>query len=106
MTVQFLLQTDEIGDRIAGYSLFGPEGVKTFETMEEVLLSIQDVPVADCAWFSLADALVDLTWRQDQWGEGTTSQTVTYWDHAAGEAKRINVSNPHGERIHRSEIGA
>ena len=106
MTVNFLLQTDEVGSRIAGYTLTTPNGSFTYKTMEEVLAAVQDVPVEDCVWFSLADALIDLTWRQEQWGEGTTSQSIRYWDHLAGGAKRIDVSNPQGEKIHREEVGA
>ncbi len=106
MAVKFFLQTDEIGNHIAGYTLLSPDGAFIYKTMEEVLAAVQDVPVEDCVWFSLADALVDLTWRQEQWGEGTTSQSIGYWDHLAGEAKRIEISNPQGERIHREEVGA
>ena len=92
----FTLTTDTVGNRIAGYTLRSLEGSEVFSTMQDVLLRVQDVPTAKCVWASLADALIDLTWRQDQWGEGTISQTVTYWD---GEVKKTTVNNPQGVRL-------
>ena len=93
----FTLTTDTVGSRIAGYTLRGCDLVETFPTMQDVLLAVQDVPAAQCVWASLADALIDLTWRQDQWGEGTMSQTVRYW--ADGEVKKTTVNNPEGVRL-------
>ena len=97
----FTLSTDTVGNRIAGYTLHSSQGSEVFPTMQAVLDRIQDVPVAQCCWASLADALIDLTWRQDQWGEGTISQTVTYWD---GEVKRTTVNHPHGVRLEWDDI--
>lgn len=93
----FTLTTDTVADRIAGYTLHSSEGSEVFPTMKAVLDRIQDVPVSQCCWGSLADALIDLTWRQEQWGEGTISQTVTVWDN--GRVKRVTVNNPHGVRL-------
>lgn len=98
----FTLTTDTVGNRIAGYTLRGEGESQVFSTMQDVLLSIQDVPVDQCCWASLADALVDLTWRQDQWGEGTISQTITYW--ADGEVKKTTVNNPQGVRLEWDEV--
>jgi len=93
----FTLTTDTADRRILGYTLRSPEGAQVFQTMQDVLLAVQDVPGDQLAWASLADALIDLTWRQDQWGEGTISQTVTVWQD--GQAKRVTVNNPHGVRL-------
>ena len=93
----FTLTTDTVGNRIAGYTLRGEGEAQAFKTMEDVLLAVQDVPAAQCVWASLADALIDLTWRQDQWGEGTISQTIGYW--ADGEVKKTTVNNPQGVRL-------
>lgn len=97
----FTLSTDTVGNRIAGYTLHSSQGSEVFPTMQAVLDRIQDVPVAQRCWASLADALIDLTWRQDQWGEGTISKTVTYWD---GEVKRTTVNHPHGVRLEWDDI--
>lgn len=98
----FTLTTDTVGNRIAGYTLRGPEGAEVFSTMHDVLLRVADVPAAQCVWASLADALIDLTWRQDQWGDFTTSQTVSYW--ADGEVKKTTVNHPQGQRLEWDDV--
>ena len=93
----FTLTTDTADTRILGYTLRGEGEAQTFPTMQDVLLAVQDVPAEQCVWATLADALIDLTWRQEQWGEGTIRQTVRYW--ADGEIKRTTVNNPQGVRL-------
>ena len=92
----FTLTTDTAGRKILGYTLRNAGNARCFATMEDVLLHVQDVPVDQLCWASLADALIDLTWRQGQWGEGTISQTISYWD---GVVKRTTVNNPNGVRL-------
>ena len=98
----FTLSTDTVGNRIVGYTLNSSVGMEVFDTMEQVLQSVHGVPVDQLCWASLADVLIDLTWRQEQWGEGTISQTVSYW--ADGEVKRITVPHPMGERLEWDDV--
>ncbi len=98
----FTLTTDTADRRILGYTLRGFDAPETFPTMEAVLARVQDVPVSECCWASLADALIDLTWRQEQWGEGTISQTISYW--GDGGVKRTTVNNPQGVRLEWDDV--
>ena len=98
----FTLTTDTVGNRIAGYTLNSSAGMEVFDTMAEVLRSVYGIPADQLCWASLADALIDLTWRQEQWGTHTISQTVSYW--ADGEVKRITVPNPKGERLEWDDV--
>lgn len=96
------LTTDTADRRILGYTLRSPEGSQVFQTMQDVLLAVQDVPADQLAWASLADALIDLTWRQDQWGEGTISQTVSYMKE--GKVAKTTVNNPQGVRLEWDDV--
>ena len=98
----FTLSTNTVGNRIVGYTLNSSVGMEVFDTMAEVLRSVYGIPADQLCWASLADALIDLTWRQDQWGKGTISHTVSYW--ADGEVKRITVPNPMGERLEWDDV--
>ena len=98
----FTLSTDTAGSRILGYTLRGQGEAQTFPTMQDVLLAVQDVPAEQCVWASLADALIDLTWRQDQWGEGTVSHKISYWGN--GRVQRTTVNNPMGVRLEWDDV--
>lgn len=91
----FLLQTDEANERIYGYTLHTPSGERErFSTMQEVLARVSHIPVGECCWYSLVDALIDLSWRDDQWGQFTVSQRVHYWDHRVAKVRACTVSKP------------
>jgi hypothetical protein len=67
-----------------------------------VLHRVRNVDVHQCVWASLADALIDLTWRQEQWGEGTISQTISYW--GGSYIRRQVVNNPNGTRLQWDDV--
>jgi hypothetical protein len=98
----FMLSTDTADTRILGYTLNSSVGMEVFDTMEEVLLSVHGVPADQLCWASLADALIDLTWRQEQWGEGTISQTLGYW--GGDGVRRITINNPMGARLEWDDV--
>ncbi len=98
----FMLSTDTADTRILGYTLNSSVGMEVFDTMEEVLQSVHGIPVDQLCWASLADALIDLTWRQEQWGEGTISQTISYW--GDGHVQRTTVNNPMGVRLEWDDV--
>jgi hypothetical protein len=98
----FMLSTDTADTRILGYTLRSSVGSQVFGSMEDVLQSVHGVPVDQLCWASLADALIDLTWRQEQWGEGTISQTISYW--GDGHVQRTTVNNPQGVRLEWDDV--
>ncbi len=98
----FTLTTDTADERILGYTLRGGKANETFPTMEAVLARVQDVPAGQCCWATLEDALIDLTWRQEQWDEDTISKTVRYW--SLGEVRQTTINNPQGVRLDWDDI--
>ena len=98
----YTLSTDTAGQEILGYTLRTPDGnAETFSNMEEVTQRIKGVDSHLCCWASLADALIDLTWRQEQWGD-VGSRTISYW--GGGFVRRQVVPNPNGTRLEWDDI--
>jgi hypothetical protein len=77
--------TDEVGKRIAGYTVRGADGVVLCQTMDEVenVVGSQE----KFAWASLDDAKVHYTRQpEENWGFATESVTVRHYD---SESRKI-----------------
>jgi hypothetical protein len=71
----YYVQTDEIGDWVESYTVWGYDGSRTIcNTLEDV----EKVTGDDWCWVSLDDAVVHWT-RQASW-KGTTTVEAKFWD--------------------------
>jgi hypothetical protein len=81
--------TDEVGQRIAGYTVRSANGTTLCRTMDAVEQIVAN-PEA-FVWASLDDAKVHYTRQpEENWGFATESVIVRHWDSAS---KRIMVSD-------------
>lgn len=87
--------TDEVGKRIAGYTVRGANGTTLCKTMDDVEQIVVN-PEA-FVWASLDDAKVHYTRQpEENWGFATESVNVRHWDSASNriiesEVKRDSV---------------
>ena len=71
----YYVQTDEIGDWVESYTVWGSDGSRHIcNTLEEV----EKLTKSDWCWVSLDDAKVHWT-RQNSW-RGSTTVKARFWD--------------------------
>jgi hypothetical protein len=81
----YYVTTDEVGKRIAGYTVRGANGTTLCQTMDAVENAVGSQE--KFAWASLDDAKVHKTRQPDEsWGFATESVTVRHYD---SESRKI-----------------
>ncbi len=79
---------DEVGSRIAGFTVWDSQGSRLYTTMAEVVASES----GDGAWASLEEAMVYFSRMPEaDWGDFTEMVTVRYWDGASRSVREIGI---------------
>lgn len=92
-----LVYADEVGDRIAGFTVRSAEGVELVRTVEEVEAT------GATAWASSIELLIWLSRTPQFWGDCTESARFQVWDSQAQEVRGVIVSRKGCETPFRRE---
>lgn len=84
-TADKLVYTDEIGNRIVGFTVRSAEGVELCRTVEQLQ------QLGATAWANSVELLIWLSRTPDFWGNGTTSASFNVWDQQAGQVREVTV---------------
>lgn len=80
-----LVFADEVGDRIAGFTVRGSTGVELCRTVEQL------EEIGATAWATSVELLIWLSRTPEFWGHGTTSAKFNVWDWQAEQVREVTV---------------
>jgi hypothetical protein len=84
-TTAKLVFADEVGGRIAGFTVRGAAGVELCRTVEQL------EAIGATAWATSVELLIWLSRTPEFWGHGTTSAKFKVWDWQAEQVREVTV---------------
>jgi len=80
-----LVFADEVGGRIAGFTVRSAAGVELCRTVEQL------EEIGATAWASSMELLIWLSRTPEFWGHGTTSAKFKVWDWESEQVREVTV---------------
>ena len=84
-TAAKLVYADEVGDRIAGFTVRSDAGVELCQTVQQL------EAIGATAWATSVELLIWLSRTPEFWGHGTTSAKFNVWDQQSGQVLEVTV---------------
>ena len=98
-TAAKLVFADEVGGRIAGFTVRGAAGVELCRTVEQL------EAIGATAWANSVELLIWLSRTPEFWGHGTTSAKFKVWDWKAEQVRELTVPRKGCEApLHREQL--
>ena len=80
-----LVYADEVGGRIAGFTVRSAAGVELCRTIEQL------EAIGATAWATSIELLIWLSRTPEFWGDGTTSAKFKVWDWESEQVREVTV---------------
>jgi hypothetical protein len=94
-----LVFADEVGGRIAGFTVRSAAGVELCRTVEEL------EEIGATAWATSIELLIWLSRTPEFWGHGTTSAKFKVWDWQSEQVREVTVPRKGCEEpLHRDQL--
>ena len=84
-TAAKLVYADEVGSRIAGFTVRSAAGVELCRTVEQL------EAIGATAWATSVELLIWLSRTPEFWGHGTTSAKFKVWDRQSEQVQEVTV---------------
>ena len=84
-TAAKLVYADEVGNRIAGFTVRSAAGVELCRTVEQL------EAIGATAWATSVELLIWLSRTPEFWGHGTTSAKFKVWDRQSEQVQEVTV---------------
>jgi hypothetical protein len=84
-TAAKLVFADEVGSRIAGFTVRSATGVELCHTIEQL------EAIGATAWATSIELLIWLSRTPEFWGQGATSAKFKVWDWQAKQVREVTV---------------
>jgi hypothetical protein len=94
-----LVYADEVGGRIAGFTVRSAAGVELCRTVQEL------EAIGAIAWATSIELLIWLSRTPEFWGHGTTSAKFKVWDRQSEQVREVTVPRKGCEEpLHRDQL--